>query len=261
MKTAQTWIMILCLGYLGGFVCRNAQADEWNKKTTVTFSQAVEVPGKVLPAGTYTFKLLDSQSNRNIVQIFNKDESHLYATILAIPDYRMEPTGKTVIKFAERPSNLPEAVQAWFYPGDNYGQEFVYPKNEALELAKVNQQPVYSMPNNTAANVTQPSESTNQSAMNEMEQTPVTPVQPPAEEQQMAQATPPPENNGEAERQAPDNNAPAAEPPAETTAPAPVHHARRQMPKTASPTWLYLLMGLGSLTAGMVLVRSADDRA
>jgi hypothetical protein len=116
-------------------VLPNARADEWNKKTVVTFSQAVEVPGRVLPAGTYMFRLLDSPSDRHIVQIFNADGSQIIATILAINNYRLEPTGETVMKFSERPGDSPEALRAWFYPGDNFGQEFVYPKVRAIQLA------------------------------------------------------------------------------------------------------------------------------
>jgi len=113
-----------------------AQADTWNKKTVVTFSQAVEVPGKILPAGTYTFQLLDSLSDRHIVQIFNADGSQILATILAINNYRLQPTGDTVMKFSERPADSPDALRAWFYPGDNFGQEFVYPKVRAIQLAQ-----------------------------------------------------------------------------------------------------------------------------
>jgi len=96
----------------------------------------VEVPGKILPAGTYTFQLLDSPSDRHIVQIFNADGSQIIATILAINNYRLEPTGDTVMKFNERPGDSPEALRAWFYPGDNFGQEFVYPKVRAIQLAQ-----------------------------------------------------------------------------------------------------------------------------
>jgi hypothetical protein len=113
-----------------------AQADTWNKKTVVSFSQAVEVPGKILPAGTYTFQLLDSLSDRHIVQIFNADGSQILATILAINNYRLQPTGETVMKFSERPADSPDALRAWFYPGDNFGQEFVYPKVRAIQLAQ-----------------------------------------------------------------------------------------------------------------------------
>jgi hypothetical protein len=114
-------------------------ADEWNRETIVTFSGTVEVPGvgaHVLPAGTYVFKILDSLSDRHIVQIFNQDKTHLFTTILAIPNYRLKSTDKTVITFRERPAGEPEALRAWFYPGRNWGEEFVYAKPRAMELAK-----------------------------------------------------------------------------------------------------------------------------
>jgi len=114
----------------------SARADVSSKKTVVTFSQAVEVPGKILPAGMYTFLLLDSPSDRNIVEIFNADGSQIIVTTLTIADYRLHTTGKTVMTFNETPGDAPEALRAWFAPGDNYGQEFVYPKVRAIQLAK-----------------------------------------------------------------------------------------------------------------------------
>jgi hypothetical protein len=136
MKNAKAVFCLLAVALLGATLLPNAQADTWNKKTVVTFSQDVEVPGKILPAGTYTFQLLDSQSDRHIVQIFNADGSQIIATILAINNYRLQPTGDTVMKFSERPGDSPEALRAWFYPGDNFGQEFVYPKPRAIVLAQ-----------------------------------------------------------------------------------------------------------------------------
>lgn len=121
-------------------------ADEWNKATKLTFSEPVEVPGMVLVAGTYWFTLADNDTDRNVVQIWNSDRTHLITTILAIPDYRLRPTGKTVVHFEERPSDAPEAIHSWFYPGDNYGEEFVYPKPRATQLAKQTNRPVLSMP-------------------------------------------------------------------------------------------------------------------
>src|ERR1051326_4767276 len=91
-----------------------ASAQPSNRKTTVTFSAPVEIPGvdaQVLPAGTYVFKLLDSQSDRHIVQIFNKDETHVYSTILAIPNYRLKATDKPVMTFAERATGEPQAIR------------------------------------------------------------------------------------------------------------------------------------------------------
>jgi len=136
MKPFKALLSLFAVTLLGATVLPSARADTWNKKTVVTFSQAVEVPGRVLPAGTYTFQLLDSPSDRHIVQIFNADGSQIIATILAINNYRLEPTGDTVMKFNERPGDSPEALRAWFYPGDNFGQEFVYPKVRAIQLAR-----------------------------------------------------------------------------------------------------------------------------
>jgi hypothetical protein len=112
-----------------------AHADEWNKETKITVNQAIEVPGAVLPAGTYIFKLVDSPSNRNIVQVMNPRQDHVYATVIAINNYRLVPRGHTVMTFYEVPAGQPAPVRAWFYPGDNYGQEFVYPKREMTQLA------------------------------------------------------------------------------------------------------------------------------
>ncbi len=135
MNSVKAVFCLLAVSLTGAAAMPSARADEWNKKTIVTFSQSVEVPGKVLPAGTYTFQLLDSPSDRHIVQIFNADGSQIIATILAINNYRLQPTGETVMKFGERAGDSPEALRAWFYPGDNFGQEFVYPKARAIQLA------------------------------------------------------------------------------------------------------------------------------
>jgi LPXTG-motif cell wall-anchored protein len=135
------------------FVTPVASADDWNKKTKVTFSQPVEVPGvgaQILPAGTYVIKLTDSIANRHIVQIFNEDQTHLYTTILAIPNYRIRATDKTVMTFKERAAGEPQALRAWFYPGRQWGEEFVYAKSKALELAKISNEPVLYTPTEIA---------------------------------------------------------------------------------------------------------------
>jgi len=129
------WIGLTLL--LGLVSVAAARADEWNKKTVLTFSQPVEIPGHVLPAGTYTFQLADSTADRHIVRVFNADGSKILATVITIPDYRLNATDETVIKFGEVPRGAPEAIRAWFYPGNTVGQEFVYPKPRATELAKV----------------------------------------------------------------------------------------------------------------------------
>jgi hypothetical protein len=113
-----------------------AHADEWNDRTTLKFDAPMMIPGATLAPGTYTFKLLDSKSNRHIVQIFNEDGTKLIATSNAIPAKRMDATGDVVLKLSPTEAGAPAAVKAWFYPGSLYGHEFVYPDNQAREIAQ-----------------------------------------------------------------------------------------------------------------------------
>src|SRR5438093_8675213 len=131
-----------CAAALVVLLAPGARADEWNKKTFLTFSGPVQVPGVTLPAGTYTFQLADLSGNRHVVQIFDKDMKKIYATILAIPDQRLEPADKPVVLFSEQPVGLPPAIKAWFYPGDTIGDEFVYPKKQAMAIARATHETV-----------------------------------------------------------------------------------------------------------------------
>ena len=178
MKTKVALTLFLGL-LLSGAIASQVQAQTFNKQTKITFSGPVAVPGKVLTAGTYTFTILDSFANRNIVQIFNADKTELITTILAIPNYRLEPTDKTVIEFRERPTDRPQAIKAWFYPGHSHGIEFVYPKEEAVQLAKAENEPV-------PATEALPVPST-------MKTVPLVAVTPQGEEEPVAQAFPPAE--------------------------------------------------------------------
>jgi len=115
-------------------VAPTVHADAWDKKTIATFSQSIEIPGKILAPGTYVFKLMDSPSDRHIVRIMNEREDQVVATVLAIPNYRLEPKSKTVFTFYEMPGGQPEVLREWFYPGDNFGQEFAYSKRRHAEI-------------------------------------------------------------------------------------------------------------------------------
>jgi hypothetical protein len=142
---AGLFLALICMAMPGSLF-----ADEYDQAAKLTFNEAVEVPGQVLAAGTYWFALMDSSSDRNIVQIWNEDRSQLMATIFTVADYRFQPTGDTVVNFEERPADKAEAIQAWFYPGEDFGHEFVYPKTRAISLAQQIQQPVLSMPDDAA---------------------------------------------------------------------------------------------------------------
>jgi hypothetical protein len=171
-------VALLVMSVLGGGLTSTSTASPSDKKIVVTFNTPVEIPGKALPAGTYVFKVLDSVANRNIIQVFDKDEKQLLATVLAIPDYRDTPPDKPVINFEERPSDTPPAVKAVFYPGDNYGWEFVYPRDRAVQLAKRTHQNVLSMPNDMTQNMANQSKSASAPSVQQLEKTDVSGVDP-----------------------------------------------------------------------------------
>jgi outer membrane biosynthesis protein TonB len=220
------------MGFIGSSFVPKAHADAWDKMTIVTINEPVIAGNKVLNPGTYVWKLLDSQSDRHIVQIFNKDQSHLEETILAIPNTRLQPTGKTQFAFWETPAGVPKAVRAWFYPGDNFGQEFAYPKKLVAQLA-------------SAAPVPIPV------AYREPEPSPA-----PAPVAEPAPANPAPQPVAEAQP-AP---APTPEPPApvQAAAPAPVEAAApTTLPHTAGASPLIGLLGLSALSLAGLLSLAA----
>jgi LPXTG-motif cell wall-anchored protein len=127
MKRSAFSLLIL-IGLMGAFMAPLAKADPVYKRTEVTFSEPVEIPGMVLPAGTYVMKLLDPYMDRDIVRFYNAREDHMYKMVFAVRDYRLVPVDHTVITFEERANNAPQAIKEWFPAGENWGEEFVYPK-------------------------------------------------------------------------------------------------------------------------------------
>src|ERR1700689_2185067 len=199
MKLFRTTPILMWLALAGAPFAPVAMAYDWNRKTVITFSAPVEIPGvhlvgfKVLPAGTYVFRIFDSTSDRHIVQILSKDELTVYATILAIPNYRLKATDKTVMTFRERPSGQPDALRAWFYPGMNSGEEFVYGKAMAMELAKTSNAPVLFTPAEIPAEVTAPITSVTEPVVAALVQAPIMAITPAGVEVQAAEVvTPPP---------------------------------------------------------------------
>ena len=115
-------MMIVIAGFT---MLPSVKAEDWNEETAVTLNTSTAIPGNVLQPGHYVFKLADDDADRSIVQIFNEDQSHLIATILAVSAYRSEPTGGPVFTFEEQARGS-EAIGKWFFAGEQSGVEFVY---------------------------------------------------------------------------------------------------------------------------------------
>ncbi len=247
MKIFKAATMVCGIALMGAVLAPSAKSDNWNRKTVVTFSGPVEIPGVhlagwgVLPAGTYVFKILDSQSNRHIVQIFSKDEKTVYATILAIPNYRLQTTDKTVITFRERPAGEPEALRAWFYPGRNWGEEFVYPKSKAMTLAKTANTPVLFTPAELPVEVAEPANLAAEPIVLELKRAPIMAVRPTGEEVELAEVV--------------------TAPPAQTEAPeaGKTPDAGKTLPHTAGTLPMFGLFGLLAL-GGFLALRLAEKR-
>jgi len=228
---------LLGVAIIAAAVTPPVKADEWNKKTVITINEPVQLPSccnadhvVVLQPGTYVLALVDSLSDRHIVRVFAQDQKTVITTILAIPNYRLQATGSTAFQFWETPAGQPRAMRAWFYPGDNFGQEFAYPKTKSVEIAKVALAPVPTV----AADVQTEADLKTVPVVIVTETGEETPVPAP----QVAEVAPTPE---------PVATTPVAETPVpETPAPA-------TLPATASPFPLFGLIGLGSVIASKVM--------
>jgi hypothetical protein len=242
-----------CIALFGALMAPNASADAWDRKSVITFSAPIEIPGVhlagwgVLPAGTYVFKVVDSLSDRHIIQIFSKDELTLYATILAIPNYRLQATDKTVMTFRERAAGEPEALRAWFYPGRNWGEEFVYPKVKAVAIAKAANSPVLFTPVELPVEVSESAHLMAAPVMAQLKEAPIKAIQPTGEEVHIAQVVTPP----------PAAEMSSASSPEAASQPSQVE---KTLPSTASEIPLFFLLGLIAIGAGFVL-RTAGQRA
>jgi len=132
MRISRMLTPILGTMILGAALSPAAKPDAFDKKTVVTFDYEVEVPGWTLPPGTYVFKLIRSLSDRNIVQIWDGGETQLYATLHTVSEVNLVTPNKAYFTLDDRDydEGLPPLLQSWFYPGDNIGWTFLYPKNQ-----------------------------------------------------------------------------------------------------------------------------------
>jgi len=225
--------MLRTSAVIGGFLLLavGATAQEPSKKTVVTINEPVIVAGVeqvTLQPGVYVMKLMNHDHNRNIVLFYNEDQNKHFATVMAINNYRLVPKDKTVLTFYETPLGNPPALKAWFPPGENWGQEFVYPKGLAAKIAKETGSKVPAAPVTTEA---------------ELQTAPVIEITPSGKEEPLEEAyvEPPPE-------------VALAEPAPEPT-PEPAPAAPESLPATASPIFAIGLVGLVAGSAGLLLRR------
>ncbi|HEV8266720.1 MAG TPA: hypothetical protein VGR00_00745 [Thermoanaerobaculia bacterium] len=214
---------------LAGFSTQANAKSFKEKESTLTATERVEVPGAVLEPGTYVIKVIELQSNRNVVQVTDVDGAKIYTTCIATPhEGAVPPPNTTFVYYPNATASGAKVLRTWFAPEDRFGQDFVYPKSRAEELARLNKVEVQSY---------QVAETTPTSEM--LIKTPITPIEP----------EPP---TVEKIKEEPVTTA-AVEP---APAPQPVAVAEnkpRKLPKTASDFPLLLGVGLLALSGAGAL--------
>jgi len=267
------------------FAPRLVKGDEWNLATRFTVNHPFEVPGMVLQANTpYVIRLLDSPSNRNIVQIYNSDHTQMLTMFMAISDERLQPVDDTTFTFIETQAGFPLPMKEWFYPGRLNGLEFVYPKDQASTIASHARESVLAANGTdlhklstieveaigpvgteapvaeTAANITKSEEtSVVQEKPSEPEPAPAvaenTPVEPAVDQEQVEQ-----QNLDNSANQIAQNTQPE-QPEVQQPAPAPAAPAsteqskeeNQELPRTAGELPLTALIGILCLGGGLGL--------
>ena len=193
-------------------------------RSPLTLGEPTEIPGQVLQPGKYVIKVLDIKNPRKVVQFMNEDETQVIATVMGVPNYRVT-AGEGEFVYFQRAEGMPQALKYWFYPANNFGVEFVYPKAEAVKIAQASKQEVYAAP----------------SAKPEAKE-PIVAVAPDLKEKPVRMEAPPPP--------APAAQTAEAAPPA-TTEKAPARP--KKLPKTGSNEPLLFLAGFAALGAGLAL--------
>lgn len=239
MRVFKPWLLGSCIFAFLVMLSPGAKASESDQKVVATFNAPVEIPGQVLPTGTYVFKILDIWSTRDVVRVFNADESKVLATTIAIPRYRSNPTDQALFVFEERGSNSPQALEAWYYPGHTFGHQFIYASRVTPEAVTATSGVTPAPPTESTAN--QPNAPEESSPVTSAEAN--TNEAAPAEQAQGNQST---DQTQTAQSQTTPNTSIA-------TSGESKDQADKELPKTASTTPLIALIGIGLLGGALGL--------
>lgn len=204
-----------------------AGAQTASKRTFLTFSGPVSLPGISLAAGTYTFEIANPDSGSRVIRVSDKDSRNVRGMFFAMPTQMAEPANDPVVRFAERPEGSPQAIKAWFYPGERTGFEFVYPRSQAVKIAKANHEKVLSYANEGPKTASAPVEEFKSARVERVDENDqLTPAPRPAPE--VAPSTPQQSSSSAVRAQGEES----------------------RLPQTASPLALYELLSGLALAAG-----------
>jgi len=116
-----------------------ATAGPSSRRSKITFTGSIRVPGATLSAGTYYFST-PSPDARTLVRVENENRE-LVAQFMGLSDYRRESGHTVIIIFGDHECG-PKAIKSWFYAGGSSGIRFVYSEQEAALIAASCNEPV-----------------------------------------------------------------------------------------------------------------------
>jgi hypothetical protein len=247
-------VAFLTLAVLTLSIGGRAEAQPADYRTYFTFSAPVTLPGVTLPAGKYIFRLADPDSSRKVINVLSADGKRSLAMLHTIPNQATKAPKDAEIRFLETSAKVPPPIKTWWYPGKAIGYEFIYPRKQALELAKTTSEPVLTTAQETTdlagADLARVTGNEGQSAAVTVEQEPA-PREASGRAQQGEAAQVQPQGGASANASARDTRADER---ARTT-------ARTQLPRTASSTPSVLMLGALALAIGLGLSLGARVRA
>jgi len=125
----------------------SAQGATIDKRTFLTFSAPVQVPGATLPAGTYVFRIVNPGA-QTVWEVLDATERHVLAQFFFVrtADRTIQEQnrahGKPVVRFHETPHGVAPPMKVLYYPTDPAGHMFLYPRAQAEQIAAITHQPV-----------------------------------------------------------------------------------------------------------------------
>jgi len=242
-------VAFLTLAVLTLSIGGRAEAQPADYRTYFTFSAPVTLPGITLPAGKYVFRLADPDSSRKVINVLSADGKKSLAMLHTIPNRAMKAPKDAEIRFMETSAKVPPPVKTWWYAGKAIGYEFIYPRKQALELAKVTSEPIL-----TTAKETTDLAGADLSRVNGSDNQAVTVEQEPAPREASGRAQPADADAAQGGASANAAQDTRADERARST-------ARTQLPRTASSTPTVLVLGALALAMGLGLSLGARNRA
>jgi LPXTG-motif cell wall-anchored protein len=235
------WLgVVYAVATLAVLVPATASAQPSDKRTFFTFSGNVDMPGVALPAGKYEFRIANSDSSRNVIQVRSGDGKKTFGLFLTHTAERVTASNEAEVRFLEAGAGAAPAIKTWWYPGERTGYEFVYPKAQARRLAQRTRQPVLTTRNETA---------TTSDAANSKELTRISPTGSESQVSENEPAEADPAGSRQAGQRADSGSVPPPSPARAGTS----ARARTELPQTASATPLVALLGLLMLTAAAAM--------